>query len=188
MTDWATISPPAMPGAAYRHAQGFAAQKGRVPMALSGPRRASAPLLLATLALLMPHAAGARSLPRPTHARTALVRAASVVVQRPAAVDESVRHTRVYGTITAMATSGNGATSTNPVLSVYSKTHRTTSVVALSNDTVVKVRTAVVARNQLHTGVYIIASCGRRSDGMLLALTIHIELNHGVHRRRGTHH
>jgi len=177
-----------MPGAAYRHAQGIAAQKGRVPMALSGPRRASAPLVLATLALLMPNPAGARSLPRLTHARTAPVHAALIVAHRPAVADVSVRRTRVYGTITAIATSGNGATSTSPVLSVYSKTHRTTSVVALSNDTVVKVRTAVVARNQLHTGVYIIASCGRRSDGMLLALTIHIEINHGVHRRRSTHH
>ncbi len=155
---------------------------------LSGPRRASAPLVLATLALLMPTPASARSLPRPVHPRTIGAHASSGVAHRPVAVDDSVRHIRVYGTITAMTTSGNGATATNPVLSVYSKTHRTTAQMALSNDTVVKVRTTAVARNQLHTGVYIIASCGRRSDGMLLALTIHIELNHGVHRRRGAHH
>jgi len=119
-------------------------------------RRALAPL--APLALLA--AVSAPAVPplasRP-HASPAVVPA------------RRARHPRVYGYLE------DGKPSTDSVLDVYSKTHKTTYHVTMMSSTVVMDRTQVVHRASLTKGLYVIVTCQPGSHGTLDALKVHIE-------------
>ena len=121
------------------------------------PRRALAPLT--ALALLAPIA-----LPAPpalaSHPRLQVVRSAV----------ERARHVRVIGTLTNVVENKDGS----GMLKVYSKT-RGTRTVYLTADTVVKKRTQSVTRAALQTGLYVLATCNRRANGDLEAISVHIE-------------
>jgi len=129
------------------------------------PRRALAPL--AALALLAPIA-----LPAPpalaSHPRLHAIHSA---VQR-------VKHVRVIGALQQVVekTDGTGW------LKIYSKT-RGVRTVYLTADTVVKKRTQSVTRLALHEGLYVLATCSRRANGDLEAISVHIE-NRRVRRKK----
>jgi hypothetical protein len=64
---------------------------------------------------------------------------------------------------------------TDSTLDVWSKTHKLTYHVSISNSTVVKMHTSVVPRSRLTYNTYVIVTCNKGKNGSLEAVTVHIE-------------
>ncbi len=131
-------------------------------------RRALAPLaalaLFATVALPAPPALASRP-------RLAVTR---VPAQR-------VRHVRVSGTVVGVTENANGT----GMLDIHSKTHATTYHVALTSKTVVKMHKRPVHRTMLipNKNQSVTATCQRRANGGLEALTVTIVVRRPRHKK-----
>ncbi len=122
-------------------------------------RRAPAPLaafaLLATVALPAPPALASR--PREAAVYASL---------------QQVHHIRVSGALIGVTENPDGT----GMLAIHSKTHATTYHVAMTAATVVKLHKQPVHRDLLmqHKNQSVTATCLRRPDGTLVALTVTI--------------
>ncbi len=131
-------------------------------------RRTLAPLaalaLLATVALPAPPALASR---HPGHAV-------------PSAV-QSTRHVRVSGTVVGVTENPDGS----GMLDIHSKAHATTYRVALTSKTVVKMHKQSVHRTMLapNKKQYVTATCQRRANGTLEALTVTIVVRRPRHKK-----